>query len=309
MRPGPKVAADRILSESQLDRPPTDVVDAVVEIILEAGWQTSHAEAAEDAERWRDRVLQRLRDRVSQAANTGPPCRVTFNSSSEHFIQGACFIEPHDGETTRDRKRRRLQSDRYTQAMAELTPEEFEGLCGRLIELIGVTSPQVTRRAADEGIDFFGKVEMGAIFFPEDLSPTIQPQLDIWLVGQAKHYKSMQTGTADIRELAGSVALARSSTFGSRTPPHPDLAIRVADPVFAVYVTTGQISANGWRLLERSGIVGLDGPHLAAFLADRNAGPFGAEDEFDEERFKEWVRGSEISATSSGNSAGELEQK
>jgi hypothetical protein len=46
----------------------------------------------------------------------------------------------------------------------------------------------------------------------------------------------------------------------------------VGDPVFAILITTGTFGANAWRLLQRSGVIGMDGEMLAAFLADRGAG-------------------------------------
>ena len=90
-----------------------------------------------------------------------------------------------------------------------------------------------------------------------------------------------------MRELVGSIELGRAKAFGSSTSPFDGLDIRVADPVFAVFITTGSISANGWSLLKRSGVVGLDGEMVAAFLADRGAGMDG--DKFANEKFMKWL--------------------
>ena len=95
------------------------------------------------------------------------------------------------------------------------------------------------------------------------------------MVGQAKHYNMTQIGTEHIRELVGSVSLARAGVYGSGTNPLSDLNVRVADPIFLMFFTTGTISANAWQLLNRSGVIGMDGEMIAAFLADRQ---FGAKD-------------------------------
>jgi hypothetical protein len=203
------------------------------------------------------------------------------------MVQGACFIEPMDSEALQEQKERRLRYSDYYAALQDLTPNEFELLCGKLIGLFGVKNPCVTRTSADEGIDFYGHLSLNSLFFPNDLSPTLQKQLKVWLVGQAKHYKKTQSGTPQLRELVGSVELGRARAFGSVSNPLSGLDLRVADPVFMIFVTTGSISINGWRLLERSGVIGFDGEMIAAFLADRGAGM--NENEFDANKFKAWL--------------------
>lgn len=49
---------------------------------------------------------------------------------------------------------------------------------------------------------------------------------------------------------------------------YPDLRIRVADPVFMLFFTTGRISTDGWQLVQKSGFVAMDGEILATFPAD-----------------------------------------
>ena len=272
MRPGP-VSLVRILLETfPLDAPPVPIVELLTQIILERKWETVRVVAREKAERWMDPALNRLRTEINQLLEIGRVSRISFNSSSNYMVQGACFIEPRDPEDLRDRKQRRLRSETYSQILTELTPEQFENLCGKLIELLGVEKAYITRRSADEGIDFFGKLSFESIFFPQDLTPTIQKQLSIWVVGQAKRHIETHSGTPEIRDLVGAINLGRSRAFGSAKSPFPDLRIRVVDPVFSLLITTGRISANAWKLMERSGVIGMDGEMVAAFLADREVG-------------------------------------
>jgi hypothetical protein len=65
--------------------------------------------------------------------------------------------------------------------LKSLTPDELESLCGKIIGLLGVRNPVVTRASADEGMDFYGKLELGGLFYSSDLSPTVQKQMNIWL--------------------------------------------------------------------------------------------------------------------------------
>lgn len=287
MRPGPASVAQLICDELPLDAAPRRVAEIVAEFSISKGWVTDLSEAQEQAELWEDRVLSRLRQIQTDFHGIGRFTKFAFNSSSDYLVQGACFIEPIDSATLADGKKRRLRHSDYYAALRELTPRQFEFLCGKLIQLLGVNDPVVTRSSADEGIDFFGKLSLGSLFYPDDLTPTIQKQLDIWLVGQAKQYQLTQSGTPELRELVGSVELGRAKVFGSLNSTLDGLNIRVVDPVFVIFITTGTISLNGWRLLERSGVIGFDGEMIAAFLADRGAGILGTE--FLAARFLEWL--------------------
>ncbi len=108
------------------------------------------------------------------------------------------------------------------------------------------------------------------------------------MVGQAKHYKKTQAATPDIRAVVGSVDLARARAF-ARSDSFADLEIRVCDPVLYLLFTTGTISSDGWSLLDSSGVIGMDGMMVAAFLADHGIGR--SEEEFDSTAFAEWVTG------------------
>ncbi|MCI0560930.1 MAG: restriction endonuclease [Nitrososphaera sp.] len=287
MQPGPVAAAELIRDGLSLDAAPRRVVEIVVEISLSKDWVDDPNVAREYAERWETSVLARLRAYLTQLNELGRPAKYTFNSSSDDMVQGACFLEPGDSEQLADKKRRRFHSYDYYSALQKLTPTQFELLSGKIIGLLGVQKPVVTRTSADEGIDFYGKLALGSFFYPNDLSPTVQQQMNVWLVGQAKHYIATQSGTPELRDLVGAIELGRAKVFGSSTSPIEGMDIRVADPVFAVFITTGSISLNGWNLLKRSGVVGLDGEMVAAFLADRGAGMDG--DRFASNKFMEWL--------------------
>jgi hypothetical protein len=289
MKPGPAWAAAIIAESIPLSHSPVEVSDLLTTVIVSQGWAVSSDEGREIAERWQETTLKRLRDDFNSLAALGRPTRYCFNSSSEYYLQGVCFEEPADIEEVRKSKQRRHQSEKYEDALRLITPRQLEVLCGRLMGLFGVDKPVVTRAAADEGIDFYGHLKLESLLYPGDLLPTIQKQLTVWLVGQAKHYQRVQSGTEELRSLAGSVVLGRQGAFGSRESPLSGLEIRPFDPVFAMFVTTGTMSANAWRLLSRSGVIGVDGSMLAAFLADRAVGHVNGA--LDIETFKRWLAG------------------
>lgn len=254
-----------------VDSPPRAARAWLADIILTEGW-ASELEAAELAERWEDRFLGRLRHDRSELALLGRPCIYDFNSSSDYMIQGACFVEPADSNELREAKRGRAQISSYIAALSVITPNDFEAMCRGVIRQIGVETPAITPSTSDEGIDFYGRLKLGTLLQTAIGIPRFEDMLNVWLIGQAKHYPSGQAATPEIRELVGSVELARAAAFSRVTSAYPDMQLRPCDPVFFLFFTTGTISTPGWRLLNASGVVGMDGGMLAAFLADQRIG-------------------------------------
>ncbi|SMX81870.1 hypothetical protein BSP239C_01428 [Brevibacterium sp. 239c] len=107
------------------------------------------------------------------------------------------------------------------------------------------------------------------------------------MVGQAKHYQKTKVSTPDLRELVGSVQLARAKAFADDGRALQGLDLRACDPVFYLFFTTGTITLDGYKLLKASGVVSMDGAQLAAFLADNDIGI--TDGDFDESAAKSWI--------------------
>jgi hypothetical protein len=259
-----------------------------VEICVGEGWAPDTSSAAEKAESWEERFLNNLRNTYNELAVLGRPCGYAFNSSSEYMIQGFAYIEGGEDEALRAAKARRGRMSTYTEALKSLTPRQFEKVCRGMLREIGALSPTLTKASGDEGIDFYGRLAVNVEGKEGSPFPGIHSVLNVWLVGQAKHYLKGHAATPDIRELVGSVALARSSVFSNVSGVvYDNLDIRLCDPIFYLFFTTGTISPPGWRLLARSGVVGMDGEMVAAFLCDRDVGL--VDDEFDIGAFATWL--------------------
>lgn len=91
--------------------------------------------------------------------------------------------------------------------------------------------------------------------------------------------------------------MARARAFATPTSL-PDLEMRLCDPVFYLFFTTGKISRDGWALMRSSGVVGMDGGMVAAFLADHDVGCSSGT--FEASLFAAWVtaHGPSMSAAS-----------
>ena len=196
-------------------------------------------------------------------------------------------MEPADSPEAASAKQSMARMGSYVEALKALTPQNFERLCGHFLALLGVQDPEVTTYTADEGIDFYGRLNIDPFLAPDAVYPHFSRQMSIWLVGQAKHYQSTKVATPDLRELVGSVTLAKASAFGSAAEKYSDLSIRTCDPVYFLFFTTSMVSADAWRLTKRSGMVTLDGEMIAAYLSARNVGV--VDGHYEPEAFAGWL--------------------
>lgn len=285
MKPGPVLAAKVLIESIDVTAGPRPASELLVEICISQAWASTSIDALEYAEKWQDRFLSELRRQLSEARKLGRYSLFTFNSSSEYMIQGAAFIEPLDPSDIKKVKKQASQFKSYIAALEDISPREFEALCVGILAELGVDK---TRSSADEGIDFYGRLHLETFLVPTYRSPGIEKQLGVWMVGQAKHYQSSVVSTFDIRDLVGAVELAKARAYGIGESKYPDLAIRVCDPVFYIFITTGRMSSATWRLLQRSGMIGMDGQMVAGFLAEHGIGI--KHGKFAQQLMKQWLK-------------------
>ncbi len=287
MPPGPRSAAKLIIESFDLLREPLGVEVVVADLAITAGWFSYRPDAEERAEIWRESVTNLLRAELDERNRAGRVSRYDFNRSSEYLIQGACFPDPFDSPERSEAKRRRAERGSYQGFLTELSPTQFEVVCRGMLSEMGAGDVSLTARSADQGIDFFGRLGLQGKLTRVYSLPGVDQQLSIWMVGQAKHYVRGQAATPDIRQLVGSVQLARSRTYASEGHGLEELQIAVCDPIFYMFFTTGNISRDGWRLIKESGVIGMDGEMVAAFLAD---GGIGMKDGvFSPEELRDWL--------------------
>jgi hypothetical protein len=284
---GPADAAKFIEASFEVDLAPRLLTDLIV-IAIEENGAAGDLSAEEVAEIWAPKVKSRLISMIESAKEHAKFVRVALNSSNDDYVQGSCFVEPTEDESVEEAKRKRATLLRYVDEFEAIDPNDFELLCGRTLSLFQVEEEFVTRASADQGIDFFGRVPVGEILKPAVIDPGPEQHFKVWLVGQAKHYQATQVSTKDIRELVGSVALAKSKVFAGKTDPLSSLQMRVCDPVVYLFFTTGTITRDARDLLTKAGVVAMDGLQLAMFLADHAVGLAGGA--FSQATFRSWLR-------------------
>jgi len=197
VRPGPAAAVELIPRYLSTAAGPTPARELLRQIITGESWQTDVSVAFEWAESWVERFAVRTQRVINERNTNGQFCEFTFNSSATDCLQGASFVEGLDSAEIAAAKTRRLALADYVAALDILTPTEFEWACRGMLAAMGVRDPVVSRRSADEGIDFYGKLPLSEELKRAVALPGFYSTLSVWLVGQAKHYKETQVATPD----------------------------------------------------------------------------------------------------------------
>lgn len=270
-----KIRADSIAEMIEVSvfitSPPQKIREAIYKCLQEKFSDASTSELAETAERLQARVVDIISSKQadSTADRFGYYYHLEIDDINRDYLKGSCFVNPGDDEDTKRSKIRRAKASALANYITKLSPLGFEKFCYRLLNLIGVIDPVVTRSSNDQGIDFFGEWHLEGMLKTSALPAGVERQFRTWIVGQAKKYDRTSISTAAIRELVGSVALAKAKTFSSEIDTLSRLNVRLCDPVFYMFVTTGRISSDVRRLLLDSGVLFMDSNLLGIFLADR----------------------------------------
>ena len=209
---------DRLISAIKVRLSPTSQprpISALLTEILQE--ENSQLTAFEMAGSLTPRVLTGLQRLREEADDANADTWFAFNSSSPDHIQGPYYIEPCDSPEIRQAKLNRLNRYPLRPIVESLTPNQFEALCVGLLRLLGARDYAGTKRTRDQGIDFFGRLVISDL--DADTSPffRITDHLSVWLVGQAKNYPNGKVSSAEIRDLVGSINLARFKEYASTT--------------------------------------------------------------------------------------------
>jgi len=283
---GPSTAVSMIEEYVSIDMPPIACSVLLERILISNGTHTLD-DAQEIAARWNPRFKHLTQIKLNNEEKNDQISTIEFNRINDDYVQGSCYIDSACSENEAEAKRLRSNKIHYVNAFRNISDIEFETTSSRILSLWRVEKDFVTRRSADQGIDFYGRVPFGQIIKPSAIGNGAEKQLKIWLVGQAKNYSATQVSTKDLRELVGSVSLARSKCYAGSKDPLSELDMRICDPVFFLFFTTGNISRDARDLLKKTGVIAMDGSQLATFLADHGIGLVNQV--FDLERFRSWA--------------------
>ena len=288
MPPPTRLSADRIAQLLSAAVGPTDgptlLHDRAAVVVHENGMASDLDEALELVEPFLEDVKVRIFRIRELAEAQGVAWTIELYGSSDEFVRGSSFEDP-----TLSREIQRVRANRahvvtVAQLLRALTPVEFEGACTQILRIMGCVEPKTSPLRNDGGIDFYGRLELKGRL--DSILPYggIDGRAGVWLIGQAKHYPTSAIQTAHLRELVGSVELART---GGAIHQWEGLSLRPFDATLMLIFTTGRFSAGAHQLLAQSGMLAMDGAQLATFLCDASVGFADDGSGFDPDLFRQ----------------------
>lgn len=158
----------------------------------------------------------------------------------------------------------------------------------KTLKELGCTHSEVTQLSSDQGVDFIGQFNLGKFQgLPNGFYKLIH-DIELFIVGQAKHYPSTRLGPTIIREVLGSVQLAKHELFYSSNSPLENFNIKPYSPVMTMIFTTGEFTKNAESLAEKTGTIIKNGQQLATFLTERGIG-IDENSNFSKDLFQKWL--------------------
>src|SRR4028118_966842 len=146
MPAGPAKAAELIHTVLSVTAPPRPLREVLLDIILTHLWAVG-ADAEDKADIWLARFRRRLAFIAAEAMEEGKYRSFTFNSATEEYVQGYCFVEPSDAPAVVEAKRKRANTIHIFEHVSRITELEFEVLSGKVLELLRVEEAFVSRRS------------------------------------------------------------------------------------------------------------------------------------------------------------------
>lgn len=271
-----------------IDGASRDIVAAIVDVLLANGYD--EIDAAILAGERRSLIIDLIDRRQTAAEKQGLIHKLEVCGVFRSEIGGAGKAHPEDDEKVQLAKQGRRRAESILSKIRSLSPEEFESFGAAVVRSLGASVAAKTRQTGDQGIDFVGTTRLGELLEHPKKIFRLAHDMQIDFIGQAKHYPTRTIQPSTVRELVGSLELARSRHFSSeKFKLLEDLSLRSFSPVFALLLTTGKVSAGARQVAEKSGIVIRSGEQLATYLADLGVGIDPITCEFSDARFASWM--------------------
>ena len=256
-----------IASRITRSQSPQKLFDVAAETIISA-YEIDAADAQDKAHALLPALRRELEEHIEKRNILRQACDFCFAASDTPYLQGTDYISPaHDAEA-RVALEARTSVEDIKKAVLQLSPAQFESLMGKILEGLGLQDVYITKSSSDDGLDFFGCLNIGVNDSKILLDDHFSHELELFVVGQAKRYTTSKFKLGELRELIGSVTLLKSNISARATAQKWPRTLRIADPVLNLFVISNEVSASGWRLAEQSGVRVLDINKLGILLAD-----------------------------------------
>ena len=230
-----------------------------------------------------DQLTQALRAELTyyEVRRMRPPLSESIIAPGSFIYSFADDLELE--EEIRDLNGRLRMLPQLLSCMHELSPAQFEQLCGLVMVAVGARHVTVTKSQKDDGVDVIAELPIDAglnIRSTQTLSPfyRILGSLSFLIYCQAKQYaEDNPVGAEEVQRLEGSWQSVRNAYLEGTLAPDRAKAFaaadyRLADPVLLIMMTTSSYTRGALEKGRLLGMILLDGEQLAQLLLEHGFG-------------------------------------
>lgn len=277
-----------LIDRVEPDAPPQDLHACLAELADSYCSISNIDSALEVVEPLIPEVQESMQQLRNKALREGITWTVELFGSDNEWVRGSSFKDPMLPAVDRMARSRRAFVGEAKGSLTDLSFRDFEFACASILRMLGCQDPRTTRHSDDGGIDFHGRLELkGKLDSPFPYGG-LDERARVWLIGQAKRYKTTEVSPATVREMIGTVELART---GGALQDWPGLRLRPFDASLILIFTTSDFAPGAKALLEKSGMLAMNGEQMATFLCDAGIGIAVDDESFDPILFREQLLG------------------
>lgn len=209
-------------------------------------------------------------------------CPLVESTIAPGSFLSTLVVNSSEPQPVHDRYARLRETPRLAEILYQLTPVEFEKLCGLVLEVIGCSAVTVTQSSKDDGVDVIAELPMKVVRGPTAGTAPIFYRviggLSFLVFGQAKRYAADNpVGKEAVSELQGSWTATRNQyADGTLAKERREALVRAdfraADPVLLLMMTSSRLTSGAAAKAEALGMVALEGQQLAQLLLEAEVG-------------------------------------
>ncbi len=287
----PKAVANAIEVRLGITGAPCQLIDIIEQVFLDGGF--SAAAAAEQVDQIKKKVAAEINKRRDDRNEAGEIATIYTRGENDEIIYGSSYVFSDDSDEIKQSKLNRVFVSEIQEFIRGLSFSQFESLGRCVLNELGCKTANITTHTGDQGIDFYGELTVGGLLGTDKAILKLMHETRMIIVGQAKHYPTLKIGPNIVRELVGSLSLARTYTFSKeKIDLLNDVQLRPFSPVLALLFSTGSFTKGAQNLAKRAGLIVFSGWQLAVFLADRGVGLVNEKGsrKFDQDAFIAWLK-------------------
>lgn len=228
-----------------------------------------------------EQLTTKVRAEIERFAQRRMTCPLVESSIAPGSFVPNLMAGTESGAAEIARMSRLRTAPAMEEVLCQLTPDEFEEVCGLILTAIGCTAVTVTQSTKDDGVDAIAALSMelvNTLLTPTPLFYRVIGGLSFLMFAQAKRYAlDHLVGKEEVVELQGSwAALANEYADGTiaaeRRAALERADYRAADPVLLLMMTTSTLTAGAAAKAAALGMIALDGAQIAQLLVEADIG-------------------------------------